>query len=139
VATKRGSSFSRQPKPKGSNRALPLRVNETSTGKRMDSRYIPYAARIKVPKVKARGELLSVPRVVENRKTDRNLGPRNEVWCEIHRGFGHDVEWCIALGHQLANLVKERFLKECLRLIKRIQRERLLSGTKHTRYWSMES
>ena len=84
-----------------------------------------------MPKEKARGELsfrpkfrvsykelLGVPGVVEKLKfpheTDKNLGPRKEVWYEFHNGFGYDVERCIALGHQLANLVKEGFLKEYL-------------------------
>jgi len=92
VATKRGSSFSRQPKPKGSSQARPLRVNETSAEKRMESRYVPYPIRRKVPKAMARGELscrpkfrvsckelLGVPRVVEKlkfpQKTDKNVGP----------------------------------------------------------------
>jgi len=47
-------------------------------------------------------------------KTDRNLVSRRDVWCEFHKAFGHNVERCIALGHQLASLVKEGFLKEYL-------------------------
>jgi len=47
-------------------------------------------------------------------KSDRNLGPRKEVWCEFHKAFGHDVEHCIALGYQLAGLIKDGFLKEYL-------------------------
>ena len=46
--------------------------------------------------------------------TDKNLGPRKDVWCEFHKGFEHNVEWCITLGHQLVSLVKEGFLKEYL-------------------------
>ena len=47
-------------------------------------------------------------------KTDQNLGSRRDAWCEFHRAFGHNVERCITLGHQLASLVKEGFLKEYL-------------------------
>jgi len=47
-------------------------------------------------------------------KTDRNLGSRRDAWCEFHKAFGHNVERCIALDHQLASLVKEGFLKEYL-------------------------
>jgi len=47
-------------------------------------------------------------------KSDRNLGSRRDAWCEFHKGFGHDVERCIALGYQLAGLVKDGFLKEYL-------------------------
>jgi len=42
-------------------------------------------------------------------KTDRSLGSRRDAWCEFHRAFGHNVERCIVLGHQLASLVKEGF------------------------------
>jgi len=123
VATKSGSSCSRQPKPKESSQASqPLRVNETSTEKKMDSRYAPYACRKNEPKTKAREELefrpkfrvsykelLGMPGVVNKmkfpQKSDRNnLGPRKDVWCEFHKGFGHDVEWCIAVGYQLVSL-----------------------------------
>ena len=41
-------------------------------------------------------EFLSISRVVEKlkfpQKSDRNLGPQKEVWCEFHKEFGHDVE-----------------------------------------------
>jgi len=50
-----------------------------------------------------------------SQKTNQNLGSRRDVWCEFHKAFGHNVERCIALGHQLASLVKERFLKEYLK------------------------
>jgi len=47
-----------------------------------------------------------------SQKMDRNLGSRTDAWCEFHKAFGHNVERCIALGHQQASLVKEGFLKE---------------------------
>ena len=51
-------------------------------------------------------ELLGMPRVMDKmkfpQKTDKNLGPQKDVWCEFHKGFGNDIERCIALGHQLA-------------------------------------
>jgi len=37
-----------------------------------------------------------------------------EVYYEFHNAFGHDVEHCIALGYQLARLIKDGFLKEYL-------------------------
>jgi len=109
VATKHGSSFLRHPKPKERSRARPLRVNGTSGEKRMDSRYAPYATKRNEPKTKARGEsefrpkfrvsykeLLGMPGEVDKlkfpQKTDRNLGSRKDVWCEFHKGFGHNVE-----------------------------------------------
>jgi len=62
VATKHGILSSRQPKPKESSRGRPLRVNETSAEKRMDSRYTPFAAKRNEPKTKARGELAFRPK-----------------------------------------------------------------------------
>jgi len=56
VATKHGNSSSRQLDPKESSRAQPLRVNGTSTEKRADLRYAPYATKINEPKSKAREE-----------------------------------------------------------------------------------
>jgi len=32
-------------------------------------------------------------------KTDRNLGPSKDTWCEFHKAFGHDVENCITIGY----------------------------------------
>jgi len=63
-------------------------------------------------------ELLNIPGVVDKlkfpQKYDRNLRPQKETWCKFHKGFGHDVEHCIAMGYQLAGLVKDGFLKEYL-------------------------
>jgi len=50
---KNGSSHSRQPRFKESNRAQPLQVNETSVEKRMNLRYVPYVAKKYEPKMKA--------------------------------------------------------------------------------------
>ena len=47
-------------------------------------------------------------------KFDRNLGPHKKIWCDFHKAFGHDLKHCIALGYQLAGLVKDGFLKEYL-------------------------
>jgi len=51
---KNGSSRSKQPRPKESNRDRSLRVNETSVEKRTDSRYVPYVAKRDEPKMKAK-------------------------------------------------------------------------------------
>jgi len=47
-------------------------------------------------------------------KSDRNLWPQKEIWCDFHKAFGHDVEHCIALGYQLVGLVNDGFLKKYL-------------------------
>jgi len=52
VLRKNDNSHSRQPRPKESSQARPLRVNETSFDKRMNSRYVPYVARKDEPKMK---------------------------------------------------------------------------------------
>jgi len=109
VLRKNDNSHSRQPKSKENNRAQPLRVNETSAQKRMDSRYVPYVARKDELEMKAikdstarpkfqvsYKELLSMPGVVDKlkfpHKTDRNLGSRRDTWCEFHKAFGHNVK-----------------------------------------------
>jgi len=56
VARNHDNSSSRQPEPKKSSRAQPLRVNETSNEKRADLKYAPYAAKRNEPKSKAREE-----------------------------------------------------------------------------------
>ena len=47
-------------------------------------------------------------------KGDKNLGPSKGTWCKFHKAFGHSVRNCISLGYQLADLVKDGFLKEYL-------------------------
>ena len=42
------------------------------------------------------------------------LGPHKDSWCEFHEAFGHHINNCLALGHQLDELVKNRFLKDYL-------------------------
>jgi len=58
-------------------------------------------------------ELIVILGVVENLrfapKSNKNLGPSKDTWCEFHKAFGHNVENCIALGYQLA---RDDFLKE---------------------------
>ena len=47
-------------------------------------------------------------------KTDKVLGPHKDAWCEFHQAFGHHINNCLALGHQLNELVKNGFLKDYL-------------------------
>jgi len=62
VLRKNGSSRSKQPRPKESNRDQSLRVNETSAEKRTDSRYVPYVAKRDEPKTKAREGSTTIPK-----------------------------------------------------------------------------
>jgi len=63
-------------------------------------------------------DLIAVP-YIANRlrppvKSDKVLGPRKDSWCEFHEAFGHHINNCLALGHQLDELVKNGLLKEYL-------------------------
>ena len=42
-------------------------------------------------------------------KTNKVLGPHKDAWCEFHQAFGHTINNCLALGHQLDELVKSGF------------------------------
>jgi len=105
-----------------------MRVNETSARKKAIARHHPY----RKGEFKARGkedefcskfhisykELISIPTVAKKlrfpQKADKNLGGRKDIWCKFHKGFRHDIERCMALGYQLAKLLKDGFLKEYL-------------------------
>jgi len=107
VVARNNGSHSRLAKSKETNKASqPLRVNETSTGKKAKTRHASYRKN----QFKARGkeeefcpkfrvsykELISIPMVAVKlrfpQKANRNLGARKNVWCEFHKGFEHDVE-----------------------------------------------
>jgi len=51
---------------------------------------------------------------VPEKTTDKVLGPKPDAWCEFHKSFGHSINSCLALGYQLAELVKCGFLKDYL-------------------------
>jgi len=131
VMVKRGSLYSGQAKPRESGRAQPMRVHEVVTRKRPDARRAPYAPRKNQTRSKAKDDLPFRPKFKMSYKEllamlgmadqlrfplkfYRNLGPHKGVWCDFHQAFGHDVENCIALGYQLAGLVKDGLMKEYL-------------------------
>jgi len=47
-------------------------------------------------------------------KTDRKMGPNKNTWCEFHQAYGHHLHNCLAMAHQLDELVKSSFLKDYL-------------------------
>ena len=47
-------------------------------------------------------------------KTDRKMGPNKNAWYEFHQVYGHSIRNCLALVHQLDELVKIGFLKDYL-------------------------
>jgi len=77
-------------------------------------------------------ELIAIPVVAEKlrfpQKADRNLGGRKDIRCELHKGFGHGAERCMALGYQLAELLKEGLLKEYLKVDDREQQGEIVLG-----------
>jgi len=111
--------------------AQPMRVNEAATGKRGQGGKRPYEPR--KPQAKGRSgenkparhnfmvelkDLIVVPNIADKlkmpMKTDKVLGPHKDAWCEFHQAFGHPINNCLALGHQLDELVKSDFLNDYL-------------------------
>jgi len=106
-------------------------VNEATTGKRGQERKRRYEPR----KLQAKGrsgenkpvrhnfvvelkDLIAVPNIADRLKmpvkTNKVLGPHKDVWYEFHQAFGHLINSCLALGHQLDELVKSSFLNDYL-------------------------
>ncbi|XP_068504024.1 uncharacterized protein [Phaseolus vulgaris] len=63
-------------------------------------------------------DLIAIPNVVEKLKvppkTDKRLGSNKNAWCEFHQAFGHPICNCLALGHQLDELVKNGLQRDYL-------------------------
>jgi len=63
-------------------------------------------------------DLIVVPNIAERlkmpAKNDKKLGPNKNAWCEFHQAFGHPIRNCLALGHQLDELVRNEFLEDYL-------------------------
>ena len=64
-------------------------------------------------------DLIAIPNIaarlkVPEKTAEKILGPKPDAWCEFHKSFGHSINSCLALGHQLAELVKCGFLKDYL-------------------------
>ena len=81
-------------------RAQPVRVNETTTGRKKPEGRRPYKARYNfVVELK---DLIVVPNIAEMlrrpAKTDKVLGPRKDSWCEFHEAFGHHIDNCLPVA-----------------------------------------
>jgi len=63
-------------------------------------------------------ELIVVPNIAERlkmpAKTGKRLRPNKNAWCEFHQAYDHPVRNCLALGHQLDELVMNGFPKDYL-------------------------
>ena len=108
-----------------------LRVHEATTEMKTPVKQQPYQPR----KPNARGcerdnvpprhnfvvelkDLIAIPNVAERLKvplkTNNRLGPNKNAWCEFHQAFGHPICNCLALGHELDELVKNGLLRDYL-------------------------
>ena len=63
-------------------------------------------------------DFIAIPNIAERLKeppkTEKKLGPNKNACCEFHQAFGHPILNCLALGHQLDELVKNGFLRDYL-------------------------
>ena len=117
--------------PRALGRPQPLRVHEVTTKKKTPAKQQPYQPR--KPQTRGHGresvpprhdfvvelkDLIYIPNIAERlkipAKTDKKLWPNKNAWCEFHQAFGHPIRNCLALGHQLDELVKNDFLRDYL-------------------------
>jgi len=115
----------------GPSRPQPMRVHEATTEKKAPRKQQPYEARKPQTRARAREdapprhtfpvelkELIAIPNIAERLKmpliTDKRLGLRKNAWCEFHQAYDHPIRNCLSLEHQLDELVKNGFLKDCL-------------------------
>jgi len=58
-------------------------------------------------------ELIAIPNIAAilkvPAKTKRKMRPTKNAWCEFHQANGHYIRNCLALAHQLDELVKSGF------------------------------
>ena len=117
--------------PRAPGRPQPLRVHEATTEKKTPAKQQPYQARNPQTRGRAREnvpprhnfmvelkDLFAIPNIAEKlkipAKIDKKLRPNKSAWCEFHQAFGHPIRNCLALGHQLDELVKNHFLRDYL-------------------------
>ena len=122
-------------KPRAQARVQPQRVMEAAAGKRDQRARHPYNPKKNKSKGPGRpresncppkyefvmglADLIAVPNIaarlkVPEKTTEKILGAKPDAWCEFHKSFGHSINSCLALGYQLAELVKCGFLKDYL-------------------------
>ena len=110
-----------------------MRVHEAKEGKKAQGKPRPYEPRRDQNRGRTKesnapprfdfmvelAELIAIPAIAARlralEKTDKVLGRKKDVWCEFHQAYGHPLHMCLALGHQLAELVKSGFLSDYLR------------------------
>ncbi|XP_068475177.1 uncharacterized protein [Phaseolus vulgaris] len=133
VSEKRGSAAPTKSREGLSRSQQPMRVHEAKEGKKAQGKPRPYEPRKDQGRGRAResnvpprfdfvvelAELIAIPAIAAKlrapEKTDKVLGRKKNVWCEFHQAYGHSLHTCLALGHQLTELVKSGFLSDYLR------------------------
>ncbi|XP_068486459.1 uncharacterized protein [Phaseolus vulgaris] len=133
VSEKRESVIPNKTRAGPSRTQQPMRVHEAKEGKRAQGKPRPYKPRRdqnggrtsesnappRFDFVVELAEMIAIPAIAARlrapEKTDRVLGRKKDVWCEFHQAYGHPLRACLALGHQLAELVKNGFLSDYLR------------------------
>ena len=133
VSEKRGSAAPLKPRGGQGKQQQHTRVHEAKEGKKVQGKPRPYAPRKDQGRGRARennapprydfmvglADLIALPAIAARlrvpEKTDKVLGRKKNEWCEFHQAFGHTLHSCLALGHQLAELVKSGFLADYLR------------------------
>jgi len=118
-------------RPRATGQPQPIRMHEATTEKKGSGKQQPYETRKPQTKGRTRGdappkhnfrvelkELITVPNIAVRLKmppkTNKNLGPSKNAWCEFHQAYGHAIRKCLSLGYQLDKLVKSGFLKDYL-------------------------
>ena len=116
-------------RPRAQTRVQPVRVNETTTGRKKPEGRRPYETRKPQPRGPVGGDrparegarparynfvvelkdLIAVPNIAERlrrpAKTDKVLGPRKTLGVNSTRLLGHHIDNCLSLGYQLDKLV----------------------------------
>ncbi|XP_068497707.1 uncharacterized protein [Phaseolus vulgaris] len=112
-------------RPRATTRPPQMRVHEATTEKKGAGKpyeWTPIRARKDPPpkhniRVELK-ELIAIPNIVAKlkvpTKTDMKMGPNKNAWCEFHQANDHYIRNCLALAHQLDELVKNGFLKDYL-------------------------
>jgi len=133
VSEKRRSATLTKSRTGPSRSQQPMRVHVAKEGKKTQGKPRPYEPRKDQGRGRAResnvpprfdfvvelAKLIAIPAITARlrapEKTDKVLGRKKNVWCEFHQAYGHSLHTCLALGHQLAELVKNGFLSDYLR------------------------
>ncbi|XP_068504429.1 uncharacterized protein [Phaseolus vulgaris] len=133
VSEKRGSAAPLKPRGGQGKQQQHTMVHEAREGKKVQGKPRPYAPRKDQGRGRARennapprydfmvglADLIALPAIAARlrvpEKTDKVLGRKKNEWCEFHQAFGHTLHSCLALGHQLVELVMSGFLADYLR------------------------